>query len=170
MAIFSTNRLTLREATPADAPFFLELMNEPGWLNYIAQHDVQTHAKATEYTKTKIMPAYAENRFGLWLVELKETHQPIGICGFVSRDSLPNVDLGFAFLEAFGQQGYAFEAAGGSLNFARLNLKDDNISAIVLPENNRSVRLLEKLGFQLRSDFYHPGSDEKLHLYSIKNS
>ena len=144
-------------------------MNEPGWLKYIAQHDIQTTQKGIEYIETRIMPAYAQDGIGLWLVELKESHRPIGICGFVNRDSLDHVDIGFAFLDAFGGKGYAFEAAEACLAFARSNLKDDNILAIVLPESKISIRLLEKLGFEQTSIFSHPGSDEKLHLFSIRN-
>ena len=167
--LFETERLTLREATTADAPFFLTLMNEAGWLKFISNHEIRTSDQVVEFIETKILPAYTAHGVGLWLVEIKKENRPIGICGFVDRDSLDEADIGFAFLERFGGQGYASEAAEGCLNFAKSQLPNDNILAIVLPENLRSVKLLKKLGFKLKSDFSHPGSEEKLDLYTIEN-
>ena len=169
MLISVTDRLNLREATTADAEFFLALLNEPAWLKFIAQHDIRAHNQVVEYLETRIIPSYATNGFGFWVVELRASNRPIGICGFIKRDSLEYIDLGFAFLEAHWGQGYAFEAAEASLKYARSNIDDDKILAITLPENKRSCGLLERLGFELESTFSHPGSDEILSRYSIEN-
>ncbi|MFK7804535.1 MAG: GNAT family N-acetyltransferase [Anaerolineae bacterium] len=165
--ISATGRLNLREATTADAEFFLTLLNEPAWLKFISQHEMRTHEHVVEYLETKIIPSYSANGFGFWVVELKADQQPIGICGFIKRDSLEHADLGFAFLEAVWGQGYAFEAAVASLKYAKINLSEPKILAITLPENKRSSSLLERLGFDLESTFSHSGSDEILSLYSL---
>lgn len=167
MTIAVTDRLNLREATTADAEFFLTLLNQPAWLKFISQHDIRTQEQAIAYLQTKIIPSYAQNGFGFWVAEARANRRPIGICGFIKRDSLEHIDLGFAFLEAFWGQGYAFEAAEAALEYARLNLNDDKILAITLPENKRSCGLLERLGFKLESTFSHPGSDEILSLYAL---
>ena len=174
MIITTTERLVLREATAsdnnADADFYLALLNEPAWHQFIYQHEMNTKEKVVEYLEQKVIPAYREFGFGFWVVETKSDQQPIGICGFIKRDSLEHVDLGFAFLEAFWGHGYAFEAAEASLEYAKSELSDNKILAITLPENKRSSRLLEKLGFTLESTFSHPGSDEILSLYAINNA
>jgi len=71
---------------------------------------------------------------------------PIGICGLLRRATLPDVDIGFAFLPDYRAQGYAFEAASATLSYARDTLDLPRIVAIVSPENAASIRLLEKLG------------------------
>ena len=57
--------------------------------------------------------------YGLYLTSLKEDGTPIGICGLIKRETLEDVDIGFAFLPAFWGRGYAFEAAAAVLAHGR---------------------------------------------------
>jgi RimJ/RimL family protein N-acetyltransferase len=94
------------------------------------------------------MASYDRFGFGLFLVELKDGKEPIGICGLLKRDSLPDVDLGFAFLPRFWAMGYAFESASAVLAHARGSWGLNRVLAITSPDNTPSIRLLEKLGFR----------------------
>jgi [ribosomal protein S5]-alanine N-acetyltransferase len=146
----STPRLTLRELTEADAPFILALMNDESFITHIGDRGVRTLAQAREYIRRGPWTPYATLGFGLWLVELRGTSisgTPIGICGLLKRDVLPDPDIGFAFSAAFRSQGYAFEAATAVMAFGRDVLHARQILAIVDPSNTASVRLLGKLGF-----------------------
>lgn len=143
----STPRLTLRELTDADAPFILALMNDERFITHIGDRGVRSLAQARDYIARGPWTPYSTLGFGLWLVELRGTATPIGICGLLKRDVLPHPDIGFAFAAAFRSQGYAFEAASTVMAFARDVLHARQILAIVDPSNTASVRLLEKLGF-----------------------
>lgn len=166
MIIDQTQRVTLREASIADAAFLLELMNEAAWHKFIAHHSINTVAKAADYIEQKMLSMYHDRGFGLWLVELNAGSLPIGMCGLLKRDSLPAPDLGFALLEAYWGQGLALEAATASLVYAQETLALQQLLAIAKPMNHRSITLLEKLGFHYESGFSHPGSDEVLLLYA----
>ena len=72
---------------------------------------------------------------------------PIGICGLLKRIQFNDVDLGYAFLPDFWYQGFATESAAAILEFARTTLKVPRTLALVSPDNARSIKLLEKLGF-----------------------
>ena len=72
----------------------------------------------------------------------------IGICGLVKRDTLPDPDLGFAFLSRYGSQGYAVESARAVMAFGRDRLKLPRIVAITSPDNIRSIAVLEKIGLK----------------------
>ena len=170
MIISTSERLSLREATLTDVDFYLALLNEPAWHQFIYQHDMNTREKIVDYLGQKVIPAYRDLGFGFWVVEQKDNNRPIGICGFIKRESLPHPDLGFAFLESHWGKGYAFEAAEAALDYARSNLNLEKVLAITLPENKRSSRLLERLEFEFESTYSHPGSDEVLLLYSINIS
>src|SRR5699024_1731880 len=101
MDIIQTDRLVLRRQTTKDAEFILNLMNDPEWIRYIGDRGVQTHEEACDYIQTGAIAMYHEHGFGLYLTELKEDRIPIGICGLVKRDSLDDVDLGFAIAREF---------------------------------------------------------------------
>ena len=146
--IATTARLTLREIDAADAPFILTLVNDPAWLRFIGDKNVRTQGDARRYIEAGPAAMYAQRGFGLWLAERSEDRVPIGMCGLIKRDALPDIDLGFAFLPAYRGNGYAFEAAQAAIGFAWERLGLQRVVAITAPDNDDSVRLLERLGFR----------------------
>jgi RimJ/RimL family protein N-acetyltransferase len=148
VTVLETTRLRLRRLTVDDAAFILELVNDPSWLRYIGDRGVRNHADARNYILQGPVASYGKFGFGLWLVELKAGGTPAGICGLLKRDTLPDVDVGFAFLPEFCGQGYAAEAGLATMAHAREVLGLKRIVAITAPGNERSVRTLGRMGLQ----------------------
>jgi len=148
MIVLETERLILRGMDVADAPFILKLLNEPSFLRFIGDKKVRTVQDAEQYILNGPVASYNRNGFGLCLVELKETHTPIGMCGLLKRDELPHADIGFAFIPDFWNQGFAYEAAAAVMNDARERLKLERILAITNQDNESSIKLLQKLGLK----------------------
>lgn len=148
MSVLETERLVLRRMTETDAAFVLGLLNEPSFLHFIGDRHVRTLDAAREYIVNGPMASYARHGFGLYLTLRKEDRVPIGICGLLKRDTLDDVDLGFALVPAFWSQGYASEAAGAMLAFGIDVLELPRIVAVVNPDNGASIRVLEKLGLR----------------------
>ena len=148
MTVLETERLILRRFNTDDAPFILALLNEPSFLRYIGDKKVRTLEDARQYILNGPVATYENHGFGLYQVELKDSHTPIGMCGLLQREELPQPDIGFAFLPDFWKKGFAVEAAAAVLKDARDRLKLDRLLAIVNPDNETSIRLLEKLGFR----------------------
>src|SRR3954468_956308 len=150
MKILETERLVLSHLTIADASFMLELMNEPEFIEFVADRGLRTEADAALYLAQKVLPFYEKFGFGLWRVNLKDSGRPIGICGLLKRDTLNHPDVGFSILKRFCQKGYAYEAAAAVLNYGRTTLGLTQICGITAPNNRISIRLLEKLGLKLQ--------------------
>lgn len=148
MLICETQRLRLKQLSAADAPFILELLNDPGFLRNIGDRGVRTLEDAQHYIRTGPRASYEQFGFGLWLVEQTQPLAPVGICGLLRRDSHPDVELGFAFLPAGRGKGYATEAARAVIDFGRHSLGLQRIAAITAPDNRDSIKVLEKLGFR----------------------
>ena len=146
--VLETERLTLRRLSTDDAAFVLELLNEPSFLRYIGDRGVLNPEDAAQYILNRLVTSYERNGFGLYLVELRETGIPIGISGLVKRDTLPDADIGFAFLPAYWSQGYAAESAVAVMKYAQETLKLDRILAITSPDNDASAKLLGKIGLR----------------------
>ena len=138
----------IRKLSTDDAEFIVELLNQPSFLRYIGDKGVRDNVDAVQYIQTGPVASYERFGFGLYLVELKETGVPIGICGLLKRDSLPDVDVGFAFLPAYWSQGYALESAAAVMTYGREVLGLRRIVAITSPDNDASIRLLEKIGLR----------------------
>jgi RimJ/RimL family protein N-acetyltransferase len=143
-----TARLALTELTDADAEFIRGLLNEPSFLRYIGDRGVRTVEDAKRYVREGPAAMYAKFGYGLLRVGLGATGTPIGICGVLKRDTLPDPDLGFSLLPAYWSQGYAFEAADAVMRDARGRLHLGRILAITSPDNESSIRLLGRLGFR----------------------
>jgi len=139
----------LRGLNAKDAPFILTLLNEPSFLRFIGDKKVRTVEDAEQYIQTGPAASYERHGFGLCLVELKDAHTPIGICGLLKRDELPDPDIGFAFLPDFWNKGYAFESAAAVMNDARERLNLSRILAITNQDNESSIKLLQKLGLHV---------------------
>jgi [ribosomal protein S5]-alanine N-acetyltransferase len=146
--VLTTKRLTLRRLSPADAEFIVELLNDAAFLRFIGDKAVRDVDDARQYILDGPVASYQQNGFGLWLVALKQTGLSIGICGLLKRESLPDVDIGFAFLPAYRSQGYAFESASAVLHYGRTDLGLKRIVAITNPDNAGSIRVLEKMGMR----------------------
>jgi len=148
LKVLETDRLNLRWLSTDDAEFILELLNDASFLRFIGDKGVRTLDDARDYILNGPVDMYNRLGFGLYLTELKECGAPIGICGLIKRDSLEDVDIGFAFLPKFRSKGYAYESAAAVMAHGKTVLGLKRIVAITSPDNHASGRLLEKLGLR----------------------
>lgn len=166
--ILRTKRLLIRMLNLDDAHFLVQLLNSPGWLEFIGDRDVKTEDDVKVYLQNGPFVSYEKFGYGLYLVSLLETGKPIGLCGILKRENLDHPDLGFAFLPEFIGKGYAYEAAKGVIQFAGERLKIKTLLAITLPENTSSIRLLEKVGMKYASVVKSPDGKDNLSLYKLE--
>ena len=167
MTILETERLTLRELQPYDAPFMLELLNEPSYILNIADRGVRDLEGARRYLEDRWLASYRQHGFGLWAVVERSSGMSTGLCGLVRRDGLEDVDIGYAFLPAFWGRGYAIESALGVKAHARDVVGLTRLVAIVVPSNLPSVRVLERLGMSVERTLRLPGESTDLALYAM---
>ncbi|MBM6646334.1 GNAT family N-acetyltransferase [Bacillus sp. RIT 809] len=163
MIVLETERLTLRWFDIKDTPFILELVNDPAWIQFIGDKGVKNLEDAKNYILNGPVDMYNKTGFGLYLVERKEDLTPLGMCGLIKRDSLEDVDIGFAFLEKFRSKGYGYESAAAVMEYGVQKLGMKRIVAITSIDNTVSGKLLEKVG--LRFEKIISDSEEDLKLF-----
>jgi RimJ/RimL family protein N-acetyltransferase len=167
MAILNTERLELRELTFADDAFIMELLNEPAFLRHIGDKGVRSLSDARQYIEKVPMASYRRFGFGLYLVSLGGGEEPIGICGLLKRDTLPDVDVGFAFLTRYWSKGYAMESAAAILDHGRRKLGFKRMVAITAPENHGSIAVLERIGLKFERIVRLAADPKELKLFGI---
>jgi RimJ/RimL family protein N-acetyltransferase len=165
MLHLDTPRLRLRPLSEADDTFMVSLLNDPAFLKYIGDRGVRTPEDARLYIRNGPVASYRRFGFGLLLVALRD-RTPIGICGLLKRDTLEDVDVGFAFLPAYCRQGYGFEAASAVIADGRRSFGLRRIVAITDPDNAASIRLLDKLGLTFERTISMPGEGKMLRLHA----
>jgi len=168
LKVLETKRLILRQFSRADAGLILELLNEPSFLQNIGDRGVRTLSDAERYIETGPVASYARNGFGLYLIVLKESNESIGMCGLIKREALEDVDVGYAFLPRYWSKGYAIESVLGVMEYAKNIVHLKRVVAIVDPNNQGSIRVLEKAGFTLEKMVRLSTDDIELKLFAIE--
>lgn len=162
--MLQTDRLALRPFERSDAPFILELLNDPDWIRFIGDRHVHSLADAEAYLENGPIAMARKHGFALWHVSERDEGQPVGMCGLLRRPSLPDADLGFASLARYRRRGYAREAASAVLHYADTVLALPRVLAICDPQNVASIALLRQLGFVSGGQTRLPGETLDLHL------
>lgn len=168
MKTLETQRLVLRPMSLEDAAFILELVNEPSFIQNIGDRKVRSLEDAQSYIRNGPIASYERHGFGLYVMEMKETHEPMGMCGLIKRDTLEDVDIGYALLPRFWSQGYAVEAAQAMKDYARDVIKLKRLVAITDPANQGSIRLLEKIGLRFVKMVRLSADDIELKLFATE--
>lgn len=167
MHILATARLNLRTVDAGDAAFYLELLNDPAFVEQLGDRGIRTLDEARESLLGGPIAMQDERGHSLYVAELKDGATPIGMCGLIKRESLDGVDIGYAFLPAWRGQGYALEAGLAVLRFApSLGLR--RVLAITSPNNIASNYLLRKMGLRFERFVHLSPGDAGTNLYSIE--
>jgi RimJ/RimL family protein N-acetyltransferase len=167
MEIVQTARLRLRVARPEDTAFYHALVNDPAFIEHIGDRGIRTLDDARNALLAGPVAMQEARGHSLYVVELKEDGSLIGMCGLIKRDTLDEIDLGYAYLPGWRGQGYAYEAARAVLDYAP-TLGIRRLVAIVSPANAASNGLLRKLGMRFERFTHLVPDDAGTNLYSIE--
>jgi RimJ/RimL family protein N-acetyltransferase len=167
LKILETGRLVLRTIEVADAPFYLELVNDPAFHEFIGDRGIRTLEAAADAIKHG--PVLMQSTLGhsIYLVELKGEGTPVGMSGLIKRDTLDDVDIGYAFLPQYRGKGFAYEAAEAVLAHARRDVQLRRLVAIASPGNAASIALLTRLGLRFEQVVHLTAEDRGTNLYGI---
>lgn len=156
-----TERLLIRPIKLEDSDFICSLVNSNGWLKFIGNSNIKTSNDAEKY----IQRILDNTNYYYHVFEIIDTKQPIGIITFLNRKHQDFPDIGFALLPQYEKNGYTLEATKKYLEeITRLQLYK-KIIGITVPENEKSIKLLLRLGLELEGNFTE--DKEELSLYSI---
>ena len=170
MVELETERLVIRQFNLQDDAFVLQLLNEEAFLNFIGDKDVRTLEDARNYLSDGPIASYEAHGYGLFLVAEKSSGDPVGMCGLLRRDDQEHPDIGFAFLAEFHSKGFAYESGEAVMKLGHVTMKIGTIVGFVDPKNDRSIRLLERLGLDFVGEVEFAGSTSPTSLYRSSKS
>lgn len=160
MKIFAeTERLILREILPSDLEGMFELDSDPEVHKYLGNQPVTEREQISQVIQF-IRQQYVDNGIGRWAIIHKKTNDFVGWTGLkYVKESINNhtnyYDLGYRIMRKYWGQGMATESAIASLKYAFDQLKVNEVYAMVDCDNDRSNKVLNKVGlrFMERFDF-----------------
>ena len=159
-----TSRLRIRSFRTQDHDDYYEIVADPDVMKHLG--GVLSSGRAMKYIE-HAMQTESEYGFARYAVELKESGDLIGMCGFAPvRDY---IDLGYRFAKNKWGYGFATEATSAVVNSGFTKNGFDQIVGLAHPDNGASIRVLQKLGFSYVQDEVTP-MGMKAKRYVAKNS
>jgi ribosomal-protein-alanine N-acetyltransferase len=166
-----TERLILRPLIRADTDFVFRHFSNPAVGQYLMDEPpIREYSQAEEIVQFYLDPSgKTHNR---WIVMRKSDHKAMGTCGYHKWDRRYfRAEIGYDLSPDFWKQGYMAEALGEAISHGFEQLRLNRIEALVYVENERSMRLLQKLGFKkeglLRDYFYLDGNFYDHYIYGL---
>jgi ribosomal-protein-alanine N-acetyltransferase len=147
--IFKTNRLTIKEISRINIEKLSSILSDETTMRYTAT-GAQNHEQMVEFIKN-CERQYRENGFGHWAIFITETNELIGLCGLNKHlvDGEEHTHVNYRLGSKYLGNGFATEAVKGVKNYCTEFLSIDNLSAIIEPSNDDSIKVVERLGFKL---------------------
>jgi RimJ/RimL family protein N-acetyltransferase len=144
MTVLETDRLVLRRLTPADTDGLLAVLGDPvAMRHYPAAKD---RAEVEAWIRWAL-GSYAQNGFGLWAVIRRDDGAFLGDCGPmlqpVDGELVP--EIGYHILRREWGRRYATESARACLDWMFRNTGYDTVCSIVMPANEPSRRVAERI-------------------------
>jgi len=160
--ILGTPRLTLEEVDVNHLESLIDLLTNKKVHKYFPKTLNKTEALQF-YNKMQVR--YHDNGYGLWAVLLKPKNRFIGICGLVSQliDNQTEVEVGYRFLDSFWGNGYATEAAKGSITYAQDILNLESIISLIRDINLPSIKVAKRNGLHFEKDTIFGGSPHRIY-------
>jgi RimJ/RimL family protein N-acetyltransferase len=155
--ILNTDRLALREITPADLPFLHRIFGDAECMRYYP--GTKTSDETASWFQRLAFDSYAHHGFGLWAVVDRQNGALLGDCGITLQETPegPEPEIGYHLWREHWGKGYAIEAATACRDHALFTLGVARIVSIVSPDNIPSQRVAGRV-HQRRETFLKAGS------------
>jgi ribosomal-protein-alanine N-acetyltransferase len=169
--LLETSRLRLREITKDDAEGIFSCFSNEKVTRYYGQETIR-HIEQAEHFVEFFLKNYIEKRGMRWGIERKDTRGIIGTIGFNAWSPRHNrAEIGYEIHPSQWGKGYASEAVSKVLEYGFDSLKLTRVGAVVFIDNEASIKLLNKMGFQqegiLRGYMVQNGLAHDTYVYSL---
>ena len=163
MSVLQTERLLLRPWREADRAPRAAMCADPEVMTFFPA--LLTREQSDEFVD-RTLQAFDERGWGWFAIQERESGTFAGVAGLApvrfEAHFTPAVEIGWRLAQAAWGKGYATEAAGASVTFAFDELELDEVFALAVPENERSLAVMRRLGMthDPADDFDHPLVDD----------
>ena len=155
--MLETERLLMRPFTLDDLPRLIEQRSDPRVNQYLGGTEMQNAESLTERIKFYIK-CHEKYGFGMSAMIWKETGETIGWSGLQPLDWTTEIEVGYGMIRKFWGVGIGTEAARAWLEFGFNVVKLKRIVAVAYPANEKSWRIMEKIGMKREKIETHYGA------------
>lgn len=157
MALLETPRMILRPPKKEDEYFFYHLNKDEDVMKYI--RPVMDRAASKEYFNYAC--EITDDKIGYSIAIDKTSAEFIGWFLLKQFEETDKMEFGYRLMKRFWGQGLATEGALAFKKYAFEILKLEQLVAVTHLENDASVNVLLKTGFEYKGDAFHYNTDVK---------
>ena len=161
-----TPRLTLRQFREDDVDAWSAICAEPEVIRHASLAGVPLTREQSAKWLRSMLDHWQAHGYGMWAVEEKATGRFIGRIGLQFPPGFPETEVAWMLGTAHWGHGFAAEGARAAIEFGFSRVGKAKLISLIFPENERSLRLAERLGERYESDFHLEG--HRLLMYSIR--
>jgi RimJ/RimL family protein N-acetyltransferase len=154
--ILNTERCIVRETTVEDVDAFYQIYDSPEMTRYTDGLCAVREEEAA-YIEDYIRKVYCFYGYGMWTVVERESGCVIGRAGISWREGYELPELGFLIGVPWQGRGYACEVCRAILAYAEEELEITKVQTLVMEGNEKSLHLVQKLGFVRQRGVILPG-------------
>ena len=104
--------------------------------------------------------------FGLWAVEERASGALVGRIGLYRPEGWPGLEVGWLVARERWGEGFATEGGAAAIRYGFEVLEADRLISVILPGNQASIRVAEKLGERFDHRMQLQGHD--VHVYAVE--
>ena len=165
-----TERLVLRKIVPKDAAALYAIFGDDEVTRYYDLATMTDPADADTMVR-RMVARYRHGQAIRWGIVRKQDSAFMGTCGFHFQAASFKAEIGYDLAQSYWRQGYMSEALRAMLAYGFERLQLNRIEALVMPGNEASAVLLQRLGFVeeglLREFAFFKGQYYDLRLFSL---
>ena len=156
MSVLETDRLRLRQLEPSDLDFAADMLGDAKVMCFYPARLTRDEARAW-IDRQRVR--YAQDGYGLWLVEHKASGDPVGQVGLMRQwvNRSPEPEIGYLIQRSVWRCGYASEAAGGVRDYALGVLRLPRVVSLIRSDNFPSQGVAAKIGMTRCGTAPHAG-------------
>jgi RimJ/RimL family protein N-acetyltransferase len=168
--VIRTDRLLLRRWRPEDRAPFAKMNADPA----VREHypGLMSREQSDAFVD-RIEAHWTDHGWGLWAVEVPGVAPFIGYVGLWPGEDVASgtVEVGWRLARDHWGHGYATEAAREAIRFGFEELGLDEIVSFTVPQNERSWRVMERIGLRRdpARDFDHPNVDAGAYPHLVRH-
>jgi RimJ/RimL family protein N-acetyltransferase len=140
-----TQRLVIAPWSPSDLPVLRRLAADPRIMRHIGDGSPWTEAQVQTFLEHQA-DGLVQRGFCLGAISLRATGEVVGLSGMQRLGTTGEVEIGWWLAPERWRQGLATEAGAAVMRYAFDTLRVRRVTAIADPDNEASLRVMERLG------------------------
>lgn len=163
----TTTRTQLNLLQEEDYAQIIASFQEKDTVKFIKHLQNLTDEEYREFLeKKRLLTQQKENFF--WVVREKTTQNLVGTIGLTPYlGSKTAFHIGFRIRNDFQRQGFAYELSKRVIDFVQKELHHTKIYGLAMQENDASIKILQKLGFEFVESEFNTDYQIQLETYQL---